>query len=179
MQSSIRHTRVSQGLTIYDLAMLLGVTPSAVAQLERSEMAGTIKLNSLRNALNAMHRDLDVTVVEDGMGSDQPERPLERREERVSLEMHRLIAIRLIEDPQRVLSVMPANISRMRTIVHGTLVQKWLDDWERLAERPVWEIVRVLLSTAPFAIEMRQNSPFNGILSEEERMEAIRRARKQ
>lgn len=52
------------GITQVELASRLGSTPSAVAQLERSEENETIKLASLRSALVAMDLELRVAATE-------------------------------------------------------------------------------------------------------------------
>ncbi|MBX3193920.1 MAG: helix-turn-helix domain-containing protein [Microbacteriaceae bacterium] len=61
MSSTIKSTRLAAGISVNELARRLGVTASAVSQLERSESEGTIKLNSLREALAAMGANLRLT----------------------------------------------------------------------------------------------------------------------
>lgn len=58
MSTLIRSTRLAQQVSVSTLAERLGVTPSAVSQLEKSEAEGTIKLNSLKSALSALDRTL-------------------------------------------------------------------------------------------------------------------------
>lgn len=55
----IRAIRDALGMSAAGLAQRLGVTPQSVADLERSEAQGTVQLNSLRRAAEA----LDCTVV--------------------------------------------------------------------------------------------------------------------
>lgn len=62
MASTIKATRRAAGITVTELATRLNVTPSAVSQLERSEVEGTIKLNTLREALEAMGSTLRITA---------------------------------------------------------------------------------------------------------------------
>ncbi len=62
MASTIRSTRGAAGITVKELARRLNVSPSAVSQLERSEIEGTIKLNTLREALEAMGANLRITA---------------------------------------------------------------------------------------------------------------------
>jgi len=66
MTSTIRSTRLAAGISVNELARRLGVTPSAVSQLERSESEGTIKINSLRDALAAMGANLRLTAGAEG-----------------------------------------------------------------------------------------------------------------
>jgi transcriptional regulator with XRE-family HTH domain len=65
MTATIKTTRRAAGISVNELAKRLGVTPSAVSQLERSEAEGTIKLNSLREALGAMGANLRLTAGAD------------------------------------------------------------------------------------------------------------------
>ncbi|QYH36845.1 helix-turn-helix transcriptional regulator [Salinibacterium sp. M195] len=62
MTSTIKSTRRAAGITVKELALRLDVSPSAVSQLERSEAEGTIKLNSLREALEALGASLRITA---------------------------------------------------------------------------------------------------------------------
>lgn len=62
MTTTIKSTRLLAGVSVTDLAERLGVTPSAVSQLERSEALGTIKVKSLREALAALGADLRIAV---------------------------------------------------------------------------------------------------------------------
>ncbi|MCU1524799.1 MAG: hypothetical protein JWO18_1693 [Microbacteriaceae bacterium] len=62
MTSTMKSTRLAQGISVNELARRLEVTPSAISQLERSEAEGTIKLNSLREALAAMGANLRVSA---------------------------------------------------------------------------------------------------------------------
>jgi predicted DNA-binding mobile mystery protein A len=51
------------GIAGVDLARRLGVAPSSVAALENSEASGTVSLNSLRKAAEAMDCDLVYAIV--------------------------------------------------------------------------------------------------------------------
>jgi len=62
MTSTIRATRLAHNLSVNEVAAKLGVTPSAISQLERSEIDETIKLASLREALRAMNTDVRITA---------------------------------------------------------------------------------------------------------------------
>lgn len=66
MASTIKATRRAAGITVKELATRLNVTPSAVSQMERSESEGTIKLNTLREALEAMGSSLRITAGAEG-----------------------------------------------------------------------------------------------------------------
>lgn len=55
---------------------------------------------------------------------------------------------------------------------HGTPVP-WLDAWERLIEAGAQAVVRALVADTPESVELRQNSPFAGVLTELERQKAL------
>ncbi|MHA6667483.1 hypothetical protein ACX3O0_01300 [Homoserinimonas sp. A447] len=104
---------------------------------------------------------------------------LERREDRMTLELHRLVVDKLAIDPGAVLAVVPENLAVLRAGVRGPVAHEWLDDWERLTSTgPLDELIAVMLGTDQRSISMRQVGPFNGVLTQEERIEAIRKAAK-
>jgi hypothetical protein len=51
--------------------------------------------------------------------------------------------------------------------------KRWLHEWERLLDGPVDELLANLTSRSPKGRELRQNSPFSGLLSEEERHQTL------
>jgi transcriptional regulator with XRE-family HTH domain len=60
MTSMIREARERHRITIYELAERLQITPGAISHLEKSERAGTIKIATLRRALQAIGEDLEM-----------------------------------------------------------------------------------------------------------------------
>jgi hypothetical protein len=46
-------------------------------------------------------------------------------------------------------------------------------EWERLLEGPLTELLTALTSPSPRSRELRQNNPFAGVLSEEERRRVL------
>jgi len=51
----------------------------------------------------------------------------------------------------------------------GTIDPRYADEWESILERPLPEIRRVLASDDPHTDDLRQSSPFAGLLTEPER----------
>jgi hypothetical protein len=51
--------------------------------------------------------------------------------------------------------------------------RRWLDEWETLLRGPLDRVLEALTSRAPRARELRQNSPFAGILNEQERQRVL------
>lgn len=60
MTRMIREARERHHITIYELARRLQITPGAISHLEKSERAGTIKVASLRRALEAIGESLEL-----------------------------------------------------------------------------------------------------------------------
>jgi hypothetical protein len=52
---------------------------------------------------------------------------------------------------------------------NGTIDPRYAEEWGSILERPIPEIRRVLVSDEPYADDLRQNSPFTGLLTEPER----------
>jgi hypothetical protein len=70
-------------------------------------------------------------------------------------------------------SIISKNIERVQSSVHGVLVEGWHDEWKSLSKGPREVLYSVMLGIDEHSIEMRQNSPFGGILTEEERVSSI------
>ena len=56
--------------------------------------------------------------------------------------------------------------------------EPWLRQWLAIIDRGPEETMRILCSPDPLSRELRQNSPFLGLLSEEERLKILAAARK-
>jgi len=50
----------------------------------------------------------------------------------------------------------------------------WLQQWADLLDRPIENILEALTSRSPRSRELRQNSPFAGVLTEQQRQAAMR-----
>lgn len=99
-----------------------------------------------------------------------------RREERIPFELHLQLGLKLHEDEVAIRRVGRAGIQRMREKPRNPVAEEWLNRWEELLERPVDELEAAMLEDSPFAKELRQMSPFNGILTQDERVLAIKKA---
>lgn len=98
-----------------------------------------------------------------------------RRVELLSIALHRAVAERLEQD----LEILPKARAR---------VEHWLADggpthpvyarrWQRLLARPLAEITKALVADTEEMRDLRQTSPFSGVLTEEERRRIVRDAR--
>jgi hypothetical protein len=85
-----------------------------------------------------------------------------------SLAYHRALARRLrrstVDEARRVLAEW-----RHKEVIDS----RYADEWESILDRPIREIRRILASDDPHADDLRQNSPFAGLLSEPERRRIV------
>ena len=94
------------------------------------------------------------------------------RDQRRSLWLAYAVAGRIVADPNKAGRLAFENLERMRTTSRGQ-ARRWLDEWERLLHGPVDKLLAALVSPSPKGRELRQNSPFAGVLSEAERADVL------
>lgn len=90
-----------------------------------------------------------------------------------TLEMHRAIATKIESDPEGVRELARHNLEVLRAADVVGNTEPYLDAWEDLINGPVARLVSVMTSTDQAARDLRQASPFAGVLSDEERLEVI------
>lgn len=100
-------------------------------------------------------------------------RPALRRDEERSLWLHQVVAGRLATDTAGVMATAHANMRRLRQVHPDDMAARWLDRWEELLEAGPDAVFEALTSRARWAIELRQNSPFAGVLTTEERQAVL------
>jgi excisionase family DNA binding protein len=104
-------------------------------------------------------------------------RPLTREQEQ-SRWLHAAIASRLVAEPDLVLEQARANLDRFNAVHAGTMAAHWLGLWRDALDAGPDQVLTTLTSETLQAAEMRQNSPFTGILPPDERravLESFRR----
>lgn len=77
-------------------------------------------------------------------------------------------------DPERTLHRARVNLRRLQPAHPRGVVERWLGEWERLLDGPLDELVEALTSRSERGCELRQNSPFAGVLSQRERGASLR-----
>ena len=91
------------------------------------------------------------------------------REDRRSLAYHRLIAIKLLDDPASVITKALENLTTMRHADESGRSSRYLDAWDQLLTGDEHELIGVLLDPSEQARDLRQVSPFAGVLTPTER----------
>ena len=147
-------------LTTGQVARLLGTTPRHVVNLcLRGElpysMAGT----------HRRIRRVDAGALAERAAANRGG-PLTDDQLR-SLWLHRAAAGHIASDPEGTLTQARATIERL--LAGEPDGSRWLRQWLSLIDRGPEAVMRAMNSTDPLARELRQNSPFVGTLSDEER----------
>jgi transcriptional regulator with XRE-family HTH domain len=162
--NAIRLLRDLSDLTQAGLAEAAGTSQPTIAAYEAGRKSPTLR--TLRRLAEVA--GLEATVVF--------HRPM-TREERRSLHLHRAIARCLERHPRRVLDRARDTLSLMRG--RHPEAEQLFREWELLLDRPVPELVPALTDPSPWARELRQVTPFAGVLTAEERTEVYRSFREE
>lgn len=113
--------------------------------------------------------DFQRSLAGEPVPSAEPKHLCLDRLRRKALWPHRAVAGRLVSDPDAVLAKAAANLERLRQIHPHGMALIWLDRWQTVLDAGVEAVLDTLTSRAPDAVELRQNSPFAGVLPEAER----------
>jgi len=146
--------RQRAGVTQRTLAKAGGTSQPTIAAYEVGRKSPT--LGTLHRLARSVGLELDLDF-----------HPPLTREERRSLFLHRAIAQRLEEDPEAVLTKARKNLRHMLEAQPGAA--SLLREWAVVLERPLEHLLPVLADPAPHARELRQVTPFAGVLSAPER----------
>jgi excisionase family DNA binding protein len=95
------------------------------------------------------------------------------RDQLRSLWLSHAVAARLVSDPERVLAHARRNLDKVLVSSARGSAKVWLHEWSQLLEGPIEGVLEALTSRSPRSRELRQNSPFAGVLSEHERREVL------
>lgn len=152
-------------LTTGEVAALLGTSVQHVVDLcHRGELAYT---------LAGTHRRIrrSDALALSGRASANRGGPMTQDQLR-SLWLHRAAAGHVARDPATALAI-------ARSVVEQRLAgrpdgARWLRQWLTLIDRGPEAVMRVMTSTDPVARELRQNSPFLGLLDDDERLAILR-----
>lgn len=146
----VRDLRESRGLTQVELAKLARTSQPTIAAYESGRKSPNLR--TLERLARASGLDLAIDFVS----------PM-TREQRRSLALHRVIAERLRSQPDQVLRRARRTLCRMIEIHPGA--KELLSRWSRILRRPIPDILEVMLDPRPSARELRQVTPFAGVLT--------------
>jgi hypothetical protein len=86
-----------------------------------------------------------------------------------------VVAGRVVADPDGTRALAQANLARLHQAHPRAAV--WPDQWQRLLDGPLADLLTTLTSPSPAARDLRQNTPFAGVLTDEERERVLQTAR--
>lgn len=132
-------------------------------RLRVERASGARRLHVLEPALLEARRKADALDLR-SLVDPRPEPRHHDRAARRSLVYHRVVARRL-----RKAMVDEARHRVWEWRDSGRLHPRWAEAWEEVLERPIPEIKRVISADTRDAADLRQSSPFAGMLSEAER----------
>ena len=96
------------------------------------------------------------------------------RDQERSLWLHRAVLAHLMSQPAEVLDLARQNALRVLEQQHRvSMTSNWLEEWLRILDRGVDDVAETLTSRAPLAVELRQNSPFAGVLPQDTRSKVL------
>lgn len=151
--------RNQQLLTTGQVAQILGCSRQHVVDLCDS---GKLPCSVIGSHRRVARHDVQAFMVEG--------RVLRREEER-SLWLHRALLGPLMRDPDRVFAQARSNLERWSASHRSDgMSQSYLREWERLLDQGVDAVADVLTGRNPHSVELRANSPFAGVVDEQERL---------
>ena len=160
----VRKLRLRAGITQQELAVMARTSQSTIAAYESGSKSPTLR------TLAKLADSQDLEMVTSYM-------PRLTREDRRSLAFHRAIAEILRRRPVPVRRRATRNLKKLTGIHPGAKLL--FDRWRAWLALPVEELVSRILDPLPPAREMRQVSPFSGVLSPEDRARILRQFRAQ
>lgn len=101
---------------------------------------------------------------------------MNRREERVAYELHASVLEKMAVDPGVVHEIAMRNLAKMKSIPWADIADGWLKEWRRLLNGSLEELREFALRDTELGRDLRQCSPFAGVLTQGERLAATARA---
>ena len=95
----------------------------------------------------------------------------------MSLALGRLVASSVLRNPTHCIETARLRLVAILEAEASLPGQRlWASAWQRVLDGPVEGVVAALIDPSQEGYELRQNIPFTGLVGEEERLEAVRRA---
>ncbi len=160
----VRNLRRQAGITQRELAESGGTSQSTIAAYETGAKSPTLR--TVANLARSQNLEMMVTYW-----------PQMTREDKRSLAFHRAIVEILRKDPAPILSRAVRNAEKLVKMHPGA--QMLFNQWKDWLTLPLENLVSKILDPLPEAREMRQVSPFSGVLGPKQRARILRQFRKE
>jgi transcriptional regulator with XRE-family HTH domain len=160
----IQRLRHQTGITQQELATSGGTSQSTIAAYESGSKSPTLR--TVENLARSQNLELRVDF-----------KPPMTREDLRSLAFHRAIADLLRKNPELIVKRTRKNLGKLASMHPdaGTLFDKWRE-WLSF---PLETLIEKILDSQQEACEMRQVSPFSGLLNAQQRTQVLRDFRKE
>jgi len=146
-----------------DAARILGTSRQHVVDLCSQGLLSSVR----RPTQRLLRRSEVLSFAQRGSG------PHLNRDERQSLWLHAAVAGRLVTDPSGTLSRARHNLELLGRMHPSGMSAHWLSAWRSVLDSGPETTLQTLTSVSPAAIELRQNSPFAGVLADAERSSVL------
>lgn len=161
--NAVRSLRVLVRATQHEFARRVGTSQSTVAAYESGTKSPTLKTLSRFATSFGLEANIEFST------------PM-TREERRSLAFHVAIAEILDRAPESARARAQKNLAKLREMHPGA--RSLLDRWQLWLTLPTDDLKTLMLLTSNAAREMRQVSPFSGLLTANERARILTRFRR-
>ena len=159
----VRQLRQQANVTQQELARRAGTSQSTIAAYEAGTKSPTLR--TLENLASVLDLELEARFV-----------PKLKRVERRSLAFHRAVADSLQENPEEIIQRARTHLGRLRTLhPHAAAL---INRWYAWLDLPPDLLIKQFTDTSKLAQNMRQVSPFAGVLSAEQRKSILARLRR-
>ena len=165
--SLLRRARGRAGLSLRQLADRADTSSATLSNYEQGHK---------EPRLGTVERLVGATGHEVVIAAWPAARPM-TREDRRSRALHAAIAERLLDAPGVVVPLARRNLATMRAADPDGHAGHYLDRWAELLDQPVEAIAGVLVGPSDEARDLRQNTPFAGVLTPAERWSVYREHR--
>ncbi|MEE9321999.1 MAG: helix-turn-helix transcriptional regulator [Granulosicoccus sp.] len=155
----IRMLRQKVGLNQTEFASQSGTSQSTIAEYESGAKSPTMR--TVKRIAAKFNLEVEVNS-----------QPRMTREDRRSLAYHSAIATHLKENPVAVVAQAQANLNRWIKVRPAARVL--MSRWSLWLQLPVQDLTKLMLNQSTDCRDMRQVSPFAGVLSAAERAAILR-----
>jgi transcriptional regulator with XRE-family HTH domain len=157
----LRQERHAAGLTLRELAERAETSVPTLSDYERGRREP--RLSTIDRLLRVLGRRLTITSAP--VSGDRPLTVKDRQ----SLALHLRVAERFLAEPDQVRESARRNLERLYPIHRSGHSDDYLDTWRRLLDGSPNDLLDALTSTEQRARDLRQASPFAGVLPPDER----------